>query len=320
MTNWSGCRHLPVPSFFYHPPVKRSFPRQERDGKAMNPSQDVAVKCSGVTKCYGVGDAKVIALRGIDLDVYRGELLILAGPSGCGKTTLISIIGGILKRDAGICTVLGKNLEDLNTGDRARFRGRSIGFVFQAFNLLPTLTAAENVAVPLLISGEARKSADQRARAVLDQVGLSEREDALPGQLSGGQQQRVAIARALVHNPEIIICDEPTSSLDHATGHAMMEILRNVAQAPDRALVVVTHDSRIYEFADRIAQTNFRGATGGDQSWSRAASVPKARLHRRRGDAIDPRQAHRRSRQAAMRAAFRDGQSGNHRQWQSPER
>lgn len=219
----------------------------------MNPSQDVAVKCSGVTKWYGVGDAKVIALRGIDLDVYRGELLILAGPSGCGKTTLISIIGGILKRDAGICTVLGKNLEDLNTGDRARFRGRSIGFVFQAFNLLPTLTAAENVAVPLLISGEARKSADQRARAVLDQVGLSEREDALPGQLSGGQQQRVAIARALVHNPEIIICDEPTSSLDHATGHAMMEILRNVAQAPDRALVVVTHDSRIYEFADRIA-------------------------------------------------------------------
>jgi putative ABC transport system ATP-binding protein len=226
---------------------------RERGGKPMNPNQDVAVKCSGVTKDYGVGDAKVTALRGIDLDVYRGELLILAGPSGCGKTTLISIIGGILKRDAGKCMVLGKDLEDLNTSERARFRGTSIGFVFQAFNLLPTLTAAENVSVPLLISGEERKSADQRARAVLDQVGLSEREDALPGQLSGGQQQRVAIARALVHNPKIIICDEPTSSLDHATGHAMMEILRDVAQAPDRALVVVTHDTRIYEFADRIA-------------------------------------------------------------------
>ncbi|WP_461570579.1 ABC transporter ATP-binding protein [Thiobacillus sp.] len=226
---------------------------RERDRKPMNPNQDVAVMCSGVTKDYGVGDAKVTALRGIDLDVYRGELLILAGPSGCGKTTLISIIGGILKRDAGKCMVLGKDLEDLNTSERARFRGTSIGFVFQAFNLLPTLTAAENVSVPLLISGEERKSADQRARAVLDQVGLSEREDALPGQLSGGQQQRVAIARALVHNPKIIICDEPTSSLDHATGHAMMEILRNVAQAPDRALVVVTHDTRIYEFADRIA-------------------------------------------------------------------
>lgn len=218
----------------------------------MKPSQDIAVRCSGVTKDYGVGDAKVSALRGIDFDVYQGELLILAGPSGCGKTTLISIIGGILKRDAGTCTVLGKDLEEMNTGERARFRGTYIGFVFQAFNLLPSLTAAENVAVPLLISGEERKSADQRARAVLDQVGLSQREDALPGQLSGGQQQRVAIARALVHNPKIIICDEPTSSLDHATGHAMMEILRDVAQAPDRALVVVTHDTRIYEFADRI--------------------------------------------------------------------
>lgn len=219
----------------------------------MNSNQDVAVKCSGVTKDYGVGDAKVTALRGIDLDVYRGELLILAGPSGCGKTTLISIIGGILKRDAGRCTVLGKDVEDMNIDERACFRGTSIGFVFQAFNLLPALTAAENVAVPLLISGEERKSADRRAKAVLDQVGLLERADALPGQLSGGQQQRVAIARALVHNPKLIICDEPTSSLDHATGHAMMAMLRDVVQAPDRALVVVTHDTRIYEFADRIA-------------------------------------------------------------------
>ncbi|MHA3061405.1 ABC transporter ATP-binding protein [Acinetobacter sp. ANC 4636] len=219
----------------------------------MKSSQDVAIKCSGVTKDYGIGDAKVTALRGINLDVYRGELLILAGPSGCGKTTLISIIGGILKRDAGNCTILGKDLENMNTAERARFRGTSIGFVFQNFNLLPSLTIAENVAVPLLISGEDRKFALQRAGVVLEQVGLSEREDALPSQLSGGQQQRVAIARALVHEPKIIICDEPTSNLDHATGHAMMEILRNVAQAPDRALVVVTHDTRIYEFADRIA-------------------------------------------------------------------
>ncbi|MHA3053288.1 ABC transporter ATP-binding protein [Acinetobacter sp. ANC 4640] len=219
----------------------------------MKSSQDVAIKCSDVTKDYGIGDAKVTALRGINLDVYRGELLILAGPSGCGKTTLISIIGGILKRDAGKCTILGKDVENMNTAERARFRGTSIGFVFQTFNLLPSLTIAENVAVPLLISGEERKFALQRARVVLDQVGLSEREDALPSQLSGGQQQRVAIARALVHEPKIIICDEPTSNLDHATGHAMMEILRNVVQAPDRALVVVTHDTRIYEFADRIA-------------------------------------------------------------------
>jgi putative ABC transport system ATP-binding protein len=219
----------------------------------MKPSQVVAVKCSDVTKDYGVGDVKVTALRGINLEVYQGELLILAGPSGCGKTTLISIIGGILKRDAGTCTILGKDLENMNTAERAHFRGTSIGFVFQTFNLLPSLTAAENVAVPLLIGGKERKFALQRARVILDQVGLSGREDALPSQLSGGQQQRVAIARALVHEPKIIICDEPTSNLDHATGHAMMEILRNVAQAPDRALVVVTHDTRIYEFADRIA-------------------------------------------------------------------
>ena len=219
----------------------------------MKPSQDVAVKCFGVTKDYGVGGAKVTALRGINLDVYQGELLILAGPSGCGKTTLISIIGGILKRDAGKCTVLGKDLDDMSIAERAHFRGTSIGFVFQTFNLLPSLTVAENVAMPLLINGEDRKLAIQRARVILDQVGLSGREDALPSQLSGGQQQRVAIARALVHNPKIIICDEPTSNLDHATGHAMMEILRNVAQAPDRALLVVTHDTRIYEFADRIA-------------------------------------------------------------------
>ena len=190
----------------------------------MKSSQDVLIKCSAVTKEYGVGEAKVTALRGINLEVYRGELLILAGPSGCGKTTLISIFGGILKRDAGTCSILGKDMEEMNTAERARFRGTSIGFVFQTFNLLHSLSIAENVAVPLLISGEERKLALQRAQVVLDQVGLSGREDALPSQLSGGQQQRVAIARALVHEPKIIICDEPTSSLDHATGHAMMQI------------------------------------------------------------------------------------------------
>ena len=133
----------------------------------MKSSQDVLIKCSAVTKEYGVGEAKVTALRGINLEVYRGELLILAGPSGCGKTTLISIIGGILKRDAGTCSILGKDVEEMNTAERARFRGTSIGFVFQTFNLLHSLSIAENVAVPLLISGEERKVALQRARIVL---------------------------------------------------------------------------------------------------------------------------------------------------------
>ncbi len=215
---------------------------------------DIAVRCQGVTKTYGTGDAQVIALRGVDLDVRRGELLMLVGPSGCGKTTLISVIAAILDQDSGNCEVLGRDLQEMDQGDRAHFRGASIGFVFQVFNLLPALTALENVTIPLLINGIPRKQAAARAKEVLEAVGLGNRLASLPSQLSGGQQQRVAIARALVHHPKLIVCDEPTSSLDHEAGHKMMEILRDVARSPDRALIVVTHDTRILEFADRIAR------------------------------------------------------------------
>jgi putative ABC transport system ATP-binding protein len=210
----------------------------------------IAVHCRGVTKTYGTSDASIVALRGIDLDVRRGELLMLVGPSGCGKTTLISIVAAILNQDSGKCEVLGRDLQHMGQIERARFRGVSIGFVFQVFNLLPALTAVENVAVPLLINGTSRKHAEE----VLEAVGLSSRVRALPAQLSGGQQQRVAIARALVHDPKVIVCDEPTSSLDHDTGRSIMEVLRGVAKTPDRALIVVTHDTRIFEFADRIAR------------------------------------------------------------------
>lgn len=219
----------------------------------MEVSHVVAVHCRGLTKSYGTGDTQVHALRGIDLDIYYGQLLMLVGPSGSGKTTLISIIAGILDRDGGQCLVLDKDLQPMDPAERAHFRGVSIGLVFQTFNLLPSLTAAENVAIPLLINGMSRKNATARARDALDAVGLGGRTDALPPRLSGGQQQRVAVARALVHEPALIICDEPTSNLDHATGRHVMEILRRNAQAPDRALVVVTHDARIFEFADRIA-------------------------------------------------------------------
>ncbi|MFH1820096.1 ABC transporter ATP-binding protein [Thiobacillus sp.] len=204
-------------------------------------------------KSYGTGDAQTLALRGVDLDIRYGELLMLVGPSGSGKTTLLSIIAGILDQDAGQCLVLDHDFKHMNATDRARVRGLSVGFVFQTFNLLPSLTVAENVAVPLLINGMPRKEAAARARGLLDSFGLGGRAEALPAQLSGGQQQRVAIARALVHEPKLIVCDEPTSNLDHATGHHAMEMLRREAQAPDRALVVVTHDARIFEFADRIA-------------------------------------------------------------------
>ncbi|MDT8451576.1 MAG: ABC transporter ATP-binding protein [Gammaproteobacteria bacterium] len=222
----------------------------------MNSNVDnvIAVRCRGVTKTYGTGPSKVAALRGIDLDVHRGELVMLVGPSGCGKTTLISIISAILEQDEGQCEVLGHDLISLDQEEKSRFRGESIGFVFQVFNLMPALTAAENVAVPLLIKGIAYKSAMEQAQVVLDSVGLASRSDALPGQLSGGQQQRVAIARALVHNPKLIVCDEPTSSLDHKTGHEMMNLLRDIAHSPDRTLIIVTHDNRILEFADRIAR------------------------------------------------------------------
>jgi putative ABC transport system ATP-binding protein len=226
----------------------------EHTSKTGEPNHGIAVHCRDLTKTYGAGDAKVMALRGVDLEVRRGELLMLVGPSGCGKTTLISVIAAILNQDSGQCEVLGNDLKQMSPIDRTRFRGVSIGFVFQVFNLLPALSATENVAIPLLISGVRRKHAEARAREVLDAVDLGKRPDALPGQLSGGQQQRVAIARALVHDPKLIVCDEPTSNLDHQAGRNVMEVLRGVGKSPDRALIVVTHDSRIFEFADRIAR------------------------------------------------------------------
>ena len=212
-----------------------------------------AVRCAGVCKTYVAGAVRVPALRGIDLEVRRGELMMLVGPSGCGKTTLISVIAGILDRDEGDCEIFGDDFATMTPSQRTTYRGRNIGFVFQAFNLLPTLTAAENVAVPLLINRVPRRDAIERARAALARVGLGDRGESLPAQLSGGQQQRVAIARALVHEPRLIVCDEPTSALDHATGHKVMELLREVALDGEKSMVIVTHDARIFEFADRIA-------------------------------------------------------------------
>lgn len=214
----------------------------------------LAVRCEGVTKTYGKGDNRVVALRGVDISIGVGELLMLVGPSGCGKTTLISVIAGILDRDGGHCEVFGHDYMKMSSRERTKWRGETIGFVFQSFNLLPTLTAAENVSVPLLINGVKRSIAMRKAKDVLARVGLGDRTHSLPTQMSGGQQQRVAIARALVHDPKLIVCDEPTSALDHETGHRVMDLFREVAIGEDRALVVVTHDARIFEFADRIAR------------------------------------------------------------------
>ena len=235
----------------------------------------IAVRCHGVTKTYGLGNAAVQALRGVDLEVRAGELLMLVGPSGCGKTTLISVIAGVLGRDGGDCTVFDHDYKQMAQEETTRFRGRNIGFVFQAFNLIPTLTSAENVATPLIINGKKRRAAVDHANEVLEQVGFDSRMMlSFPQDLSGGQQQRVAIARALVHDPKLIVCDEPTSALDGETGHKVMELMRKLALGKDRALIVVTHDDRILKFADRIARMEDGRITKPENSQSLPNPLP----------------------------------------------
>jgi putative ABC transport system ATP-binding protein len=224
-----------------------------------------AVLCNGITKWFGEADAKVQALRGVDLEIEVGELAMLVGPSGCGKTTLISIIAGLLDPTEGDLEVLGTRFAALTPQQKILFRRRNLGFVFQQFNLLPTLTAAENVAMPLFVAGAERRQAVAQASELLNELGLGDRLSYLPSDLSGGQQQRVAIARALVHDPRLIVCDEPTSALDAKTGHRVMELFTEVAVRPDRTLIVVTHDNRILEFADTITQMEDGRVVGAER-------------------------------------------------------
>ncbi|MFM9115087.1 MAG: ABC transporter ATP-binding protein [Planctomycetota bacterium] len=218
----------------------------------LNPAGTVAVSCRGLTKDFGSGETCTRALTGVDLEIYLGQMTLLVGPSGCGKTTLISIIAGLLDATQGELQVLGQDLRQLRGGRLVRFRARQIGFVFQQYNLLPSLTAAENAAVPLIIGGTSRGRAVQRAEQLLESVGLGSKCRSLPNQLSGGQQQRVAIARALIHEPRLLVCDEPTAALDAQSGQRIMELLRSVAIRAERSVIVVTHDSRVLEFGDRL--------------------------------------------------------------------
>jgi putative ABC transport system ATP-binding protein len=214
----------------------------------------VAVSCKALTKEFGANGTKTVALRGVDLEVDEGQLTLLVGPSGCGKTTLISIIAGLLNPSRGSVSVLGTELSKLSDRRLVDFRARNIGFVFQQYNLLPALTAAENAAVPLIITGRPRAEAFGKARAMLATVGLGHRADSFPSQLSGGEQQRVAIARALINAPRLLVCDEPTSALDASSGQTVMELIKQVAVQPGRAVIVVTHDSRVYGFGDRVVE------------------------------------------------------------------
>ena len=210
--------------------------------------------CRGIARSYHAAAGIVPALRSADLEVARGEVMFLVGPSGCGKTTLISIIAGVMSPDAGSCAVFDTDLARLGKGAGAAFRRDNVGFIFQSFNLVPTLTAAENVSVPMLLNGAGHRSATEAAENALASVGLARHAGQSPRELSGGQQQRVAIARAIVHRPRLLVCDEPTSALDHKTGQEIMELLRGLAREHGCTLLVVTHDQRIYPFADRIAE------------------------------------------------------------------
>lgn len=213
-----------------------------------------AISVRQLTKTYKEGTAGTLALRGIDLDVYTGELLMLMGPSGSGKTTLLSIMGCILTATSGSVRVGGIEVVGLREKELPAIRLEQIGFVFQGFNLFPTLTAGENVELMLDLKGISGAKSKKRAQELLQQVGLDNKYGSFPADLSGGQKQRVAIARALAGDPAIILADEPTAALDSHTGRNVMEMMSELAHKRGRAVVIVTHDSRVVSFADRIVR------------------------------------------------------------------
>jgi putative ABC transport system ATP-binding protein len=214
----------------------------------------LAVSLRGVDKSYGAGSLATQVLFDINLDIPAGEIALIVGPSGCGKTTLISLMVAILDADHGELQVLGHPLHRMNDAQKTAFRKDNVGFIFQQYNLIPTLTVVENVAVPLAIAGIPNREALRRSREALARVDLTPHIDKLPKDLSGGQQQRVAIARAIVHDPKFIICDEPTAALDGRTGQMIMDLLKQVASEPGRLVVVVTHDPRIFHYGDRLVE------------------------------------------------------------------
>jgi len=210
-----------------------------------------AIQATDLTRVFGEGPAAVTAVRDATLSVDRGEVLLLLGPSGSGKTTLVSMLGGLLRPSRGTVAIAGRRLDTTAPG-AARFRLHTMGFVFQTFNLLPALTAVENVAMPLRLRGMRRREATSRAAALLDELRMAGRLEAKPRVLSGGERQRVSLARALVGEPQVLLADEPTASLDTATGRDAMRLIAARSRSGGQACVVVTHDTRLIEFADRI--------------------------------------------------------------------
>jgi putative ABC transport system ATP-binding protein len=222
--------------------------------KSNSLSQSLAVCVNKVTKRFHQGGDAIVALKQVDFEARSNELLMIVGPSGCGKTTLLSVIAGTLQADEGKVDVFNTPLHQLTAAQTTEFRRQHIGFIFQQYHLIPTINCLENVSVPLLLNGWSKSDAEDQAVTLLTKVGLKGREKDLPKRLSGGQQQRIAIARALVHEPRLVICDEPTAALDAETGGKIMELMADIARVPNRCVIVVTHDSRIFKHADRVAK------------------------------------------------------------------
>ncbi|MFN2099744.1 ABC transporter ATP-binding protein [Altererythrobacter sp. MF3-039] len=213
---------------------------------------EAAICARGISRDFETGQTTIRVLHDIDTDIHPGEMTYVVGESGSGKTTLISIMCGILWPTEGEVRVFGTDIYALSDSELVNFRLQNIGFIFQQYNLIPSIDAASNAAVPLIARGMDRLEARDRACAMLEALNIGDQSDKLPNQLSGGQQQRVAIARALVHEPRLVVCDEPTAALDASSGRRVMDLLREVAVAKDRACIIVTHDNRIFDLADRI--------------------------------------------------------------------
>jgi putative ABC transport system ATP-binding protein len=229
---------------------------------------DEAISVRKITKIYDQNRTAFRALDSVDLDVESGELVLLMGPSGSGKTTLLSIIGCILRPTAGVVRILGREVSNLGERELPKVRLQHVGFVFQGFNLFQALTASQNVELALHLKGMSRRDAGRRAGELLDQVGLAAKRGTYPADLSGGQKQRVAIARALAGEPSIVLADEPTAALDWNSGLAIMRLLQDLAHQRGRAVVLVTHDSRVVKFADRIVHIEDGRTVGHDLAGS----------------------------------------------------
>ena len=218
----------------------------------MDKAKKPVIQVKNLYKIFRVGSSKVRALNGVDLTIYRGEFCAIVGTSGSGKSTMLNMLAGLEKPTKGEVIVAGEHLENMSENQLVKFRREKVGFIFQSFNLLGTMNAVENVALPLMFRGIDKKTREEKASKMLDLVGLSKHKKHRPNEMSGGQQQRVGVARALVLDPEIIFADEPTGNLDSHTSEEVLKLMRKVVQEKNQTLVMVTHDNHLAGFADRI--------------------------------------------------------------------